>query len=154
MITLDATDTPVIAKTRELCKTLLEQDSYKKLKGDIDAFLGDEEAKALYQNINEMRDALVEKQQTGQPLSDEETNAFEEGREKVLANAACLAFIEAQQEFQKLQDSVMQHLGLTIESGKVPTDEDIQALEAEKSGGCCGGGGGGGGGEGGGCGCG
>jgi uncharacterized membrane protein len=39
---LTSQETPVIAKTKELCASLLELDSYKRMKNQLDAFVTDD----------------------------------------------------------------------------------------------------------------
>ena len=39
MQTIQAKESPVITKTRELCEVMVSQDSFKRLKAQVDAFL-------------------------------------------------------------------------------------------------------------------
>lgn len=142
--TLNAQDTPVIEKTKELCDTLLSQDSYKRLKGKFDAFVTDEEAQSLYQALSEKQSALVQKQEQTGNLSEEEIKEFEDQRERLLMHPVAGGFVEAQQGFEELRDTIVRYVTKSFELGRVPTADEV----APKQGGCCGGGGGGG------CGCG
>ena len=53
--------------------------------------------------------------------------------------------MDAQRTLEGIQKQIGSYVSMTLELGRVPTDEEI---EESNSGGCCGGGGGGGGGEG------
>jgi cell fate (sporulation/competence/biofilm development) regulator YlbF (YheA/YmcA/DUF963 family) len=134
--TLNVQDTPVIEKTRELCETLLAQDSYKRLKGQLDAFVQDAEAQQMYQELSDKQSTLVRKQEETGNLSEEEIQAFEDQREKLLMHPIAGGFVEAQQGFEELRDTVVRYVTKSFELGRVPTAEEV----APKQGGCCGGG--------------
>ena len=78
-------------------------------------------------------------------LSESEISEFEQAREQLLQNSTVTDFMAAQKELQEIQNTIGKMVGMTLELGRVPTAEDIEA--ASSGGGCCGGGGGGG------CGC-
>jgi cell fate (sporulation/competence/biofilm development) regulator YlbF (YheA/YmcA/DUF963 family) len=139
---LAAKKSPVLEKTEELCQTLLEQESYKELRGKMDAFAGDGEAQRLYESLCDKQDLLQGKQQRGLTLTDEEIDAFEKERDALFAHPVAAGFIEAQQQIQKLKDTISRYVAKTIDLGRLPEEHEL------RSGGCCGGGGGGGG-----CGC-
>lgn len=140
---LNAQETPVIAKTRELCEALLAQDGYKELKAKLDAFVADPEAQAMYQTLSQEQSRLVALQQETGDIPEEEVSAFEDRREKLLLHPVAGGFVEAQRGFEELRDTVVNYVTKTFELGRVPTPEEVAP-----QGGCCGGGGGGG------CGCG
>jgi len=140
---LNARETPVITKTRELCAALLEQDSYKRMKEQLDAFVADEDAQKMYQELSQKQSDLVQKQETTGDLTEEEIKEFEDQRERLLMHPVAGGFVEAQQGFEELRDTVNRYVTKTFELGRVPTEEEV----APQQGGCCGGGGGG-------CGCG
>lgn len=132
---LNAQETPVIAKTRELCETLLAQDSYKDLKAKLDAFLADPEAQAMYQTLSKEQSRLVALQEETGDIPEEEVSAFEDQRERLLLHPVAGGFVDAQRGFEELRDTVVNHLTKTFELGRLPTPEEV----APKSG-CCGGG--------------
>ena len=96
----------------------------------------------MYQALSTQQGQLVQKQQAGEELTEEEIQAFEDQRERLLMHPVAGGFIEAQQGFEELRDLITNYVTKTFELGRVPTDEEV----APKSGGCCGGGCGGGGG--------
>jgi len=145
MITLDhATETPVIAKTKELCDVLANQASFKELQAQIQAFMDSSEVQQMYQGLGEKQGMLQQKQQAGMPLTDEEIADFNQDREAVLGNPVAKGFIDAQQSMQDLQKTLTTYLSLTFELGRCPSAEEVDEAQ-NASGGCCGGGGGGGG---------
>lgn len=149
MLTLkQATDTPVIAKTRELCQAMLNQESFQRLKSQMDAFMADEDTQAQYQALGDLQAELVAKKRSGMPLTEDEISGFEASRDALMANPVASGFLQVQEEMNKLQDTIITYVQKTFEMNRVPTSDEVDA-EMNK-GGCCGGGGGCGGG---GCGC-
>ncbi len=136
---LNEQDTPVILKTRELCEALVAQDSYKAMKAKLDAFMNDTQAQSLYQELSDKQSMLVQKQESGTELTEEEIRDFEDQRERLLLHPVAGGFVEAQQGFEELRDTVVRYVTKAFELGRVPTAEDVKP-----QGGCCGGGCGGG----------
>jgi len=136
---LNEQDTPVIAKTRELCEALVAQDRYKAMKAKLDAFMNDTQAQAMYQELSDKQSMLVQKQESGSDLTEEEIRDFEDQRERLLLHPVAGGFVEAQQGFEELRDTVVRYVTKTFELGRVPTADEVKP-----KGGCCGGGCGGG----------
>jgi len=133
---LNAQETPVIAKTRELCEALLAQDSYKRMKGQLDAFVSDADAQKLYQDLSQKQSALLRRQEESGDLTEEEIQDFENQREALLLHPVAGGFVEAQQGFEELRETVNRYVTKTFELGRVPTEDEV----APQQGGCCGGG--------------
>ena len=145
MITLDqATETPVIEKTKELCNVLVNQASFKELQAQIQAFMDSSEVQEMYHGLGDKQGILQQKQEAGMPLTDEEIADFNKDREAVLANPVAKGFIDSQQSMKDLQKTLTAYLSLTFELGRCPTADEVDESQ-NASGGCCGGGGGGGG---------
>ncbi|MCC5842656.1 MAG: YlbF family regulator [Verrucomicrobia bacterium] len=136
---LNEQDTPVIAKTRELCEALVAQDSYKAMKAKLDAFMNDTQAQSMYQELSDKQSMLVQKQESGSDLTEEEIRDFEDQRERLLLHPVAGGFVEAQQGFEELRDTVVRYVTKSFELGRVPTADEVKP-----QGGCCGGGCGGG----------
>ena len=132
-MTITAEETTVSLKTRELCESILNDPGYQGLRRQIDTFLADERAKELYRNLAEKGEHLNHKQQQGVQLSREEIAEYEKERDSLFSNPVASAFVEAQQNLQKVQESVSQYVSKTIELGRVPTEEE---LESGGGGGC------------------
>ena len=141
-MSLIADESVVISKTKELCAAIVEQGEFQALQGSVETFLGDDEARLNYQSVHEKGQELNQKQQAGVELSDAEINEFETARESLMSNEVVTDFMSAQQELQVLQSSIGKYVGMTLELGRVPTEEDIASASG---GGCCGGNSGGGG---------
>ncbi|GAA5495037.1 Cell fate regulator YlbF, YheA/YmcA/DUF963 family (controls sporulation, competence, biofilm development) [Rubritalea squalenifaciens DSM 18772] len=142
-MSLIADDSTIMAKTKDLCSSIVEESEFKTLQESVEKFLGNDEARLQYQSVHERGEELNHKQRSGVELSEADISAFEEAREELLKNEVVTNFMEAQRELQTLQMAIGKYVGLTLELGRVPDEEDFVAA----NGGCCGGGGGGG------CGC-
>jgi cell fate (sporulation/competence/biofilm development) regulator YlbF (YheA/YmcA/DUF963 family) len=125
-------ETAVAQKTRELCQTLIDQPEFKSMRQRIDAFMADEKTRGHYDSLMVKGQTLQQKQQSGLPLDGAEITDFEQLRESFLNNPVARGFLDAQEEMQKLQQSVGQYVSKTFELGRVPEESDLD------SGGSCG----------------
>ncbi len=138
-MSVTAVSTPVIDKTRELCTAIADDESFKALQSKVETFLNNDEAKLQYKSVHERGEQLHQKQHSGVELGATEIKEFESAREALFDNEIARDFMAAQQELEKLQKEIGKYVGMTLELGRVPTDEEI---EEANGGGCCGGGGG------------
>lgn len=136
-MSLIADDSLIMTKTKDLCNSILDQPEFKSLLGQVDSFLNNDEARLQYQSVHERGNELNQKQHAGVELTESEIQEFEQAREQLMQNEVVTEFLAAQKELQTLQMAVSKYVGLTIELGRVPTEEDFVAA----NGGCCGGGG-------------
>jgi len=139
-----AENSAVMAKVKELCETITQDDEFVSLQGKVERFLSDDAAKLQYQSVHEKGEELHQKQHAGVELSESEIKGFEDARDELMKNEVVTDFMEAQQSLQAIQKTVGKYVGMTLELGRVPEAEDLET--AHGGGGCCGGGGGG-------CGC-
>src|SRR6266478_5987382 len=116
-------ETPVIQKTKELCQAILDQPDMRAIRQRMDAFMGDEAARSLYDGLMAKGQALQQKQQMAQPLSGEEIADFEQHREQLLNNQVARGFMDAQEELHQVQESVQVYVSKTLELGRLPTDD-------------------------------
>jgi cell fate (sporulation/competence/biofilm development) regulator YlbF (YheA/YmcA/DUF963 family) len=115
----------VLEKTRELCTTILEQPNMGVIRQNIESFLANTEAREQYETLMNKGQALHEKQHGAQPLGGEEIADFERQRELVLGNPVARGFLDAQQALHRLQETIHKHLSKTLETGRLPTPEDL-----------------------------
>ncbi|MFK7851735.1 MAG: YlbF family regulator [Akkermansiaceae bacterium] len=131
----------IISKTKELCAQIAEDEQFKKLQGDVERFLSDDEAKLQYKSVHEKGEELHHKQQAGVELGAAEIKTFEDSRDALFQNSVAADFMDAQRALEGIQKEVSQYVSMTLELGRVPTDEEIEQAQ-QGAGGCCGGGGG------------
>ena len=119
-------ETPITRKTRELCQTILEQPDMQSVRKRIDAFMGDEAARAQYDGLVSKGQALQQKQEMSVPLSGEEIADFEQHREALLKNPVARGFLDAREQLHQVQHSIQRYVSTTLELGRLPTEEDLQ----------------------------
>lgn len=117
----------IIQKTRELCQAILDQPQFGSIRQQIDTFLADEQAQSLYQHLSERGEYLQHKQSQGTALSNDEISEFETQREAFVNNPVARGFMDAQQEVQKVQQSVTEYVTKTFELGRVPEPSDFSS---------------------------
>ena len=122
----------ITQKTRELCQAMLDQPEVRSMRQRIDAFMADDKVRGQYDTLMLKGQMLQQKQQTGQPLDGAEISDFEQLRETFINNPVARGFLDAQEDMQKLQQSVSQYVGKTFELGRVPEETEMD------SGGSCG----------------
>ena len=115
-----------MAKTRELCETLLAAPDVASIRQRIDTFMANDKARSQYESVMTKGQALHEKQHKSLPLSGEEISDFEREREALLANPVSRGFLDAQEELHHLQESIQQYVAKTLELGRVPSAEDLE----------------------------
>lgn len=120
-------DGPVMAKTLELCETILAQPDFRNLKQSIETFLADETAKQLYRTVAEKGEHLHHKQHQGVQLGDDEIADYEQHRQALMASPVALGFLEAQESMRQIQDTVTKYVTKTLEIGRVPGAEDFES---------------------------
>lgn len=118
-------DSALVAKTKELCQTILDQVEYQNAKQQVEAFLADEEARARYQAVVEKSEQLNHKQHNGIPLTPEEIADFEENRAALLDHPVARGFLDAQEQMHQLQQTIQHYVTKTLELGRVPGEEDF-----------------------------
>jgi cell fate (sporulation/competence/biofilm development) regulator YlbF (YheA/YmcA/DUF963 family) len=117
----------VMEKTKELCQSILNQPEVRSLRQKIDVFMADNNARGQYETLMEKGQMLHEKQHSGQPLDQREVADFEKLRDSFLKNPVASAFLDAQEELQKMQKSITQLVSKTFELGRIPEAEDLES---------------------------
>jgi cell fate (sporulation/competence/biofilm development) regulator YlbF (YheA/YmcA/DUF963 family) len=120
-------------KARELCEVIVNQPAFQDLRKDVERFLSDEDAQIQYRHVTEKGRLLQSRQHTGQTITNEEFQEFDRQRTLLVQNPVALAFLEAQQSMNSIQDEVNKLISKTFELGRLPTEED---LACNNEGGC------------------
>ena len=129
-------DNLVTQKLKDLCQAILDEPSLRTARENIDRFLADDSAKNQYENLMSKGQALQQKQQQGQPLTQDEIAVFEKERDALLKNPVALAFMKAQEDLHNVHESVTRHVTKTLELGRLPTDEDLECGSCGSGCGC------------------
>lgn len=129
-------DSVIVQKTRELCQAILDEPEFGAIRNQIDTFLENEEAKNQYQLLSERGEYLQHKQQQGAALNDDEVAEYETQREAFINNPIARGFLTAQEELNKVQQSVTEYVAKTFELGRVPSSEDLNSGSCGSGCGC------------------
>jgi cell fate (sporulation/competence/biofilm development) regulator YlbF (YheA/YmcA/DUF963 family) len=113
-------------KTKDLCSAILEDPKLKAAFSNIETFLANDIAKDAFSTMQQKGEELQAKQQGGIELTAGEVEEFNKLRETVEGNQEARAFLNAQEEMQKVQTSVNTWIGMTMELGRLPTEEDFK----------------------------
>ncbi|MDB4507797.1 YlbF family regulator [Verrucomicrobiales bacterium] len=137
-------DTPTIdTKSRELCQFIVDQPEFAAARGHIEAFLENAEAQAVYRAWQEKGQELQRMSHEGLQPNDDDIKQMEALRETVMKNEIASDFAEAESQMNGTFSTVTKLLQQTLQLGRVPSVDEMNAES-----GCCGGGGGEGGGGG------
>ena len=131
-MTMLADDSLVMGKTKELCAAIADDPEYRSMMEKVERFMEDDAAKLQFQSVQERSQELGQKQQSGLELSVGEVEDFEAAREALMSNAVAREFMDAQQSLQSVQSAIGKYVGITLELGRVPAEEDLADQE-----GCC-----------------
>src|SRR5688500_12264913 len=124
---MTTTESAIIEKTKELCQLILTQPEFNSIRSRQDTFLGNPQAKAQFDALNEKGEFLHHKQHEGVALSPAEIADFEKERDADLANPVIRSFLDAQHEVHKIQETVGSYVGKTFELGRIPQKDDFDA---------------------------
>jgi len=115
----------ILAKTKELCQAILDEPNLREVRQRMEAFMGNDEARSLYDGLVTKGQALQQKQQLSLPVSGEEVADFEQHRTALFNNPVARDFLDAQEQFQQVQESVQQYVSKTLELGRLPSEEEM-----------------------------
>ncbi len=128
----------ILEKTRELCELLLDSPEFHENTSKIRAFFSDDEAKSRYQHFHELSELLQQKQQAGE-LTDADINEYTDTLTALKEDSITGSFMTAEAAMNGIAQQISMHVSKTLEFGRLPTPEELEAPQ----GGCCGGSGGG-----------
>ena len=131
-----ADDSSVMEKAKDLCSSIVEHPDFGLLQEKVEAFLSDEPARLQFQSVQEKGEELHHKQHAGVELSESEVKEWEEARGELLEDDKIRTFLEARNQLETLQMTIGKYVGMTMETGRVPTPEDFKTEECCNEGGC------------------
>ncbi len=126
----------IVQKTRELCQAILDQPDVRSMRQRVAAFEADDKARGQYDVLISKGQTLQQKQQSGQALDSTEIKDFEQLRDSFVNNPVARGFLDAQEDMQKLQQSVVQYVTKTFELGRVPEENEMDSGSCGSGCGC------------------
>ncbi|HEX4342259.1 MAG TPA: YlbF family regulator [Verrucomicrobiae bacterium] len=119
------TEDLVEQKTQELCQAILDQPNLRDARERISTFIANDTARKQYETVMAKGQALQDKQQQSQQLTNEEIADFEKHREILVNNPVARGFLDAQEELQHVEQSIRKQVSKTLELGRLPTEEEL-----------------------------
>ena len=81
----------------QLAQDLTKTDQYKAVGDAVKAVQADDESAALFKKMDEIQAKIMQAQQTGKPLSDEDQKAYQELNAQVQKNDKIVALLKSEQ---------------------------------------------------------
>jgi cell fate (sporulation/competence/biofilm development) regulator YlbF (YheA/YmcA/DUF963 family) len=113
-----------------LCRAIAAEPAVQSARDRAEAFLADDGAVSLYRDVMNMGRTLENRHGSGESITTDEVNAFEDLRDRASADSRIRAFNEAQDALQAIATAVNTYVAKTLEKGRVPAPEELS------SGGC------------------
>lgn len=115
----------VIAKTQELCQSIIDSPELKDMLADVEAFMEHDEAKNLFTAMQQSYSELMQKQEAGKELTAGEMNEFQKKQEAVMNHPISKKFLEARERIDQVQNEIGTWVSMTFELGRLPTQHEI-----------------------------
>lgn len=112
-------------KIQELCAAIVADEEVQAARESAEAFLADSDAVKLYRETSLLGRELHQKNHGGAEVSPMDQRRFGELQDRCEAHPGIAAFIEAQQVLQGIAETVSTYVSKTLESGRVPTEEEM-----------------------------
>jgi len=120
-------------KLHDLCAVIAADEEVVTARQHAEAFLADEAAVGLYRRLMQTQHDLSHRQQAGETISNADINAFSLLRDQAQANPLIQEFNDAQETLQGVANLVNGFVTKTLETGRVPTQEEVFGAQ---NGGC------------------
>jgi cell fate (sporulation/competence/biofilm development) regulator YlbF (YheA/YmcA/DUF963 family) len=122
---------PIQSKIIELCEALVADGEVKNARVQAETFLADESAISLYRGMASLGRSLHQKQHHGEKPEAAEITRFNGLQDRCESDPVISAFLNAQNVLSGVAEAVNAFVGKNLESGRVPTPEEMV-----KKGGC------------------
>lgn len=120
------TASPLIqSKIIELCEALVADGEVKSARQQAEAFLADEQAVSLYREMANLGRSLHQKQHRDEEPTDDELSRFNALQDKCESNPVITGFLGAQEILSGVAEAVNAFIGKSLESGRVPSAEEM-----------------------------
>lgn len=120
------TASPLIqSKIIELCEALVADGEVKSARQQAEAFLADEQAVSLYREMANLGRSLHQKQHRDEEPTDDELSRFNSLQDKCEASPVITGFLGAQEILSGVAEAVNAFVGKSLESGRVPSADEM-----------------------------
>lgn len=118
-------DSNLLEATTALCNLLSNSQQVIAAKARIGLFFQNPEATKLFEEVNSYGEELRNKHLAGMPPTEEEIAKFDGLRQSVMENELAVGFLEARQSIDGILSTISQYLGMSIDLGRAPTEEEV-----------------------------
>lgn len=108
----------ILEKAEILAAAIAQSGELKELRTNEEAMLADEQAKEIIDEFNQEQQRVYALQSEGKELSEEEKKAIDEMEQRVVSHALIAAYLQAQDRFTQMLDSVNSVLASAIANGQ------------------------------------
>lgn len=108
-----------------LCAVIAANPEVQAARESAEAFLADEDAVSLYRELMNTGRDLERRHRSGQAISADEVEAFTDLQEQADGHDGIRSFNEAQEVLQQIANTVNGFVSKTLETGKVPSHEEV-----------------------------
>ena len=112
-------------KLNELCAAIATDAEMLSARDRAETFLADNAAVALYREVMTLGRDFERRQHQGEEVAESDLTRFETLQAQADAHPAIRAFADAQEKLQGVLQTVNGFVAKTLESGKVPTHEEV-----------------------------
>ncbi|MGV3660952.1 MAG: YlbF family regulator [Prosthecobacter sp.] len=120
------TASPLIqSKIIELCEALVADSAVKDARQQAENFLADEKAVSTYREMANLGRSLHQKQHRDEEPTDDELSRFNALQDKCESDPVITGFLGAQEILSGVAEAVNAFVGKSLESGRVPSAEEM-----------------------------
>lgn len=108
----------ILEKAEVLAAAIAQSSELKELRTSEEAMLADEQAKKIIEDFNQEQQRVFTLQSEGQELTEEDKNGINEMEQKVASHPLIAVYLQSQDRFTQMLDSVNSVLASAIASGQ------------------------------------
>lgn len=121
------TYSPIVAQTRQLCQSILDDKQFQEIVGHIEFFNQNVHKFPEYLDFLELQGDLEEKRHNGEELTAEDRTAYETAFEKAMSNEDVATFVACQEQLDQLVEMVTGYVNETIDNGTIPEHDEVMS---------------------------
>lgn len=120
---------PITSKIIELCATIATDERFNAYRNSVLDFIDNEDKYPDYFKLLSYQEELESKKNGGDDISDEESEQLATLGATAFANKDIVAFMEAQDALDQVQDLVNNAMSFVMDTGRAPTADEIKEAE-------------------------
>lgn len=114
-----------------LANVLAQDKTILVAKERIGVFFQNPDSTKLFEEVNAYGEELRQKHLAGMPPTEEEIAKFDTLRGAVISDDVAREFLESRTEIDTIMQTLSQYLGMSIDLGRAPTPEEVEAAREQ-----------------------